>query len=64
MRRIFSNTKTECIECKTPLNGSKIKFIGDNAYCKEHYEKELEKPDNEQKQKEMNWFTKHFNISR
>ena len=64
MKKLFANNSTECIKCGTPLNGTRIKFIGDNAYCNEHYEKELEKPDNRKKQKEMNWFTKHFNISR
>ena len=64
MKKLFENTSTECIKCKTPLQGSEVKFISDEAYCNEHYEKELEKSDNDKKQNEMNWFTKHFDTSR
>ena len=63
MIKIFPNSFAECIKCHTPLSGD-VKFIGGNAYCSEHYEKELEKPDTEKKRKDLNWFTKHFDISR
>jgi len=63
VRKLFEHSTAECIKCKTPLAGD-VKFIGNEAYCTEHYEKELEKSDNDTKKKEMNWFTKFFDTSR
>lgn len=60
MIKLFPKSSAECIKCKTPLSGLNVKFIGDYAYCSEHYEKELEKNDNNKKQTEMNWFKKYF----
>jgi hypothetical protein len=63
LKKLFENTYVKCFVCGTLLNG-KVKQLGNKYYCEEHYEKELEKPDNQMKKKEMNWFTKHFDISR
>ena len=60
MIKIFPKTSTVCIKCGTPLQGKNVLFIGDDAYCSEHYDKELEKPDNDIKKSEMDWFAKHF----
>jgi hypothetical protein len=61
--KLFENTYVECFICKTLLYG-KVKQLGNKYYCDEHYEKELEKPDNDKKRKDMKWFTKHFDITR
>lgn len=60
MKKIFENTYVECVKCGTPLQGNDVKSRGGNFYCAEHYEKELEKSDNNRKKQEMNWFTKHI----
>lgn len=58
MKEVFSKKYGKCRDCPTPVN-EKYQ-IGDDLFCAEHYEKELEKPKNDILRKQKQNFDKLF----
>ena len=47
LKKAFNKLQDVCIVCGTPTNGKYL--IGDNDYCGDDYQQEIEKPENERK---------------